>query len=115
MKKLKNRLIVNVTSIFRKLNIEILLGFVFLIPPTWGVVIFVLNIFGANIGFDSFPDNWNCIVDSWKHEQYSELTGETEYTGGAYGYAATPAIPIYLGLMAIAGAYLIKGNFSKKE
>ena len=35
--------------------------------------------------------------------------------GWAYGYAATPAIPLYLGLMAIAGAYLVKGNLKGKE
>ena len=32
-----------------------------------------------------------------------------------FRYADTPAIPLYLGLMAIAGAYLIKGNLKKEE
>jgi len=32
-----------------------------------------------------------------------------------YTFAVTPAIPLYMGLMAIAGAYLLKGNLPKKD
>ena len=71
----------------------------FLIPPIIGVIYFILNLFNADLGFEVFPDSWNCIYDY--------------HLGDSMAYAATPAIPIYLGLMAIAGAYLIKGNIKK--
>ena len=67
-------------------------------PPIIGVVFFFFNLFGEYMGFDYFPDSWNCVYN---------------YYGDSYGYAATPAIPLYLGLMTIAGAYLIKGNLKK--
>ncbi len=89
-------------------NWEAKIGILFLIPPIIGVLIFFLNFFtDAQIGFESFPDSWNCISNY----------GYDWFDNGAYGwgYAATPAIPIYLGLMAIAGAYLIKGNLNKRE
>ena len=38
----------------------------------------------------------------------SEWTGAVWYDQGGGGY--TSAAPIYLGLMAIAGAYLLKGT-----
>ncbi len=88
---------------FWHLNWEAKIGIIFLIPPILGAIFFILNLFGAGIGFDGFPESWNCI------------SGYDWYEYGAYGYAATPAIPLYLGLMAIAGAYLIKGNLKKKE
>lgn len=63
----------------------------------------MVELFDAGFDLNYFPEAWNCISDScrWEHS--------------SYGYAATPAIPLYLGLMAIAGAYLIKGNLKKKE
>ena len=86
---------------FRALNSEAKLGILFLIPPIIGVVFFILNLFDAGLGFEGFPDSWNCIYDY--------------RLGDAMSYAATPAIPIYLGLMAIAGAYLVKGNLKKDK
>lgn len=53
--------------------------------------------------FEDFPEVWTCI------------DGSNYDYGRAFGYAATPAIPLYLGLMAIAGAYLIKGNLKKDK
>ena len=83
---------------FWHLNWEAKIGILLLIPPIIGVFFFILE-----LGFESFPDSWNCIH------------GYAYAYGRAYGYAATPAIPLYLGLMAIAGAYLIKGNLPKKD
>ena len=87
---------VNLAKDYWHLNWEAKIGIIFLIPPIYGVIIFILNLMDAHIGFEAFPESWNCIYGSW-----------------AYEYAATPAIPLYLGLMAIAGAYLIKGNLKK--
>ena len=98
MKGLKNR-IANLVKNFKALNVEANLGVLFLIPPIIGVLFFILNLFNADLGFDAFPDSWNCIYDY--------------RIGEGFAYAATPAIPLYLGLMAIAGAYLIKGNLKK--
>ena len=106
MIKIKNW-IVNLAKEYWHLNWEAKIGILFLIPPIIGVIIFILNLISADIGFETFPANWNCINDS----DYGSFTGDN----WAYGYAATPAIPLYLGLMAIAGAYLIKDNLKKKE
>jgi hypothetical protein len=70
-------------------NISTVLGCIFLIPPVIGVVIFILTLFGQSYYFNSFS-----IGEFW--------------SGGGEGYSST--IPIYLGLMAIAGAYLIKDS-----
>ena len=100
--RLKNW-IVKLAKDYWHLNWEAKIGILFLIPPVWGAFIFILDILGAEIGFNTFPSSWNYI------------SGYDWYDSGSYGYAATPAIPLYLGLMAIAGAYLIKGNLKKKE
>ncbi|MDD7405202.1 MAG: hypothetical protein PUG32_04890 [Bacteroidales bacterium] len=110
MIKIKNW-IVNLAKEYWHLNWEAKIGILFLIPPIIGVIIFILNLISADIGFETFPASWNCIYDS----DYNYDMGDNGAYGWAYGYAATPAIPLYLGLMAIAGAYLIKDNLKKKE
>lgn len=85
MKKIKTW-IVNLSKNYWSLNWETKIGIIFLIPPIIGVVEF-LSVYISYFDFDYFSDE----------------------------FAATPAIPLYLGLMAIAGAYLIKGNLKKKE
>lgn len=102
MKKIKTW-IVNLAKNYWSLNWEAKIGILFLIPPIIGVIMFIFNLLDTGFDFQYFPDAWNCIYDYSKGEHSS------------YGYAATPAIPLYLGLMAIAGAYLIKGNLKKNE
>ena len=96
--------IIGIFKGFWALNLEAKIGILFLIPPIIGVCVFFLDALDANIGFRSFPESWNCITSySYGHHNVDA------------GYAATPAMPIYLGLMAIAGAYLIKGNLKKSS
>lgn len=77
------------------LNWEAKIGILFLIPHVIGVIIFLIELFNNGLDLQYFSEVWNCI-----------------YRGNDI---ATPAIPFYLGLMAIAGAYLIKGNLKIKE
>ena len=102
MKILKNWIVSSAKNLWG-LNWEAKIGILFLIPPIIGAFMFIFNLFDAGFELSYFPEAWNCISDysSWENS--------------SYGYAATPAIPLYLGLMAIAGAYLIKGNLKKKE
>ena len=102
MKGLKNRAI-NLIKRFNALNGEAKLGVLFLIPPIVGVVFFVLNILGADVNFYSILESWYCIND-----YENNLSTSTSLV-----YSPTLAIPIYLGLMAIVGAYLVKGNLNK--
>ena len=77
--------LINLPKEYLRLNWEAKIGILFLIPPIYGAIIFILNLLGSGIGFDSFPKSWNCI---YRYDWYDS---------GAYGYAATPAIPLYLG------------------
>ncbi|WP_024773026.1 hypothetical protein [Aquimarina macrocephali] len=85
MKEVKNK----------KLNIERIIRFILLIPPVLGVILFILNLFSNDLGKIVELKNLS-----------SEWTGSQAFDSGGY----TSATPIYLGLMAIAGAYLIKGT-----
>ena len=82
-------------------NIQKIIGFILLFPPTLSVFLFTINLFvedcGAIIQMSNLSANWSGWYD---------VSGD----GGA-GF--TSATPIYFGLMAIAGAYLIKS--SKEE
>lgn len=83
--------IINIAINYWHQNIEVKIGLLFLFPPTLGVFIFILNFIGADIIFGDSPGSWD-----WGYE------------------VSNRSILSYLGLMAIAGAYLIKGNLKKK-
>jgi hypothetical protein len=76
-----------------KLTLERVVGIIFLIPPVLGVILFIFNVFvygaGDLVGLNNLSENWS-----------GNYSGE----GGGYMSAA----PFYLGLMAIAGAMLLK-------
>lgn len=93
---------INLVKDYWHLNWEAKIGILFLIPPILGVINFLLVLIKYDC-FEDFPEVWTCI------------DGSNYDYGRAFGYAATPAIPLYLGLMAIAGAYLIKGNLKKDK
>ena len=81
-------------SNFTGKKIECILGFLFLIPPLLGVLAFVLCLFGCDwdfAGLRNMSSNW---------------TNDYSSNGGG-GMSATP---IYLGLMALAGAWLVKDS-----
>lgn len=75
-------------------TIEKILGWTLLTPPLLSVLLFLLALLGEDTlkSFDRFS--------SWTGRLY------VEQGGGGY----TSALPLYFGLMAIAGAYLIKDS-----
>lgn len=77
----------------KKANLERIVGIIFIIPPILGAIFFILNVFISYVGdlpeLDNLSSNW---------------TGNYSRDGGGF----TSAAPIYLGLMAIAGAMLLK-------
>jgi hypothetical protein len=82
----------------RKETIQEIIGYILLAPPTISVILFFLK-FAEVDGLEEF--NYD-----------SAWTGSVQYSmedgGGGGGY--TSALPLYFGLMAIAGAYLIKNS-----
>ena len=87
------------TQTHSKLNtrVERIIGAILLLPPVLGVLLFVLHLFFSG---------------SYEIPRTSQLGDEL--MGRFYSGQHTHAAPIYLGLMAIAGAILFKGNESKK-
>ena len=78
------------TAIVKAKRIECFIGLFLLLPPILGVIAFVLQIFEADTDF------------SMMRELSSAWTAKYDQGGGM------SAAPIYLGVMALAGVYLIK-------
>jgi hypothetical protein len=78
-----------------KVTLERVVGIIFLIPPVLGVIFFIFNVFVNRVG--DLAELYN-LSPEW--------TGNHSVKGGGYMSAA----PIYLGLMAIAGAMLLKDS-----
>lgn len=74
-------------AIAKEKKLEFWLGIFFLIPPILGVIAFIL-----------------CLFDIGSDYDYTDL-----FNKGCGGVGMSAA-PIYLGIMAIVGAYLIKSN-----
>ena len=68
-----------------------------LIPPVLGVLAFVLQLFNADTDFSMMRN----LSSDWT----------TNYGYAQGGGGGMSAAPIYLGLMAISGVYLIKDSF----
>ena len=68
-------------------RIECIIGILFLIPPILGAIAFTLQLFNADLDFSDMSD----LTDHW-----------TQYEAGM------SAAPIYLAIMALAGAYMVK-------
>ena len=83
-------------AITKEKKLEFWLGIFFLIPPILGVIAFVLCLFD----FDSHFAKMSNLSSDW-------TTNYGYENGGGGGMSAAP---IYLGLMAMVGAYLIKNS-----
>ena len=74
-------------------NLQKTIGYILLFPPVLSVLLFTINLFvkeaGEIIRLDNLSANWS---------------GNMMLEGGA-GYMS--ATPLYFGLMALAGAYLL--------
>lgn len=81
---------------------EAIIGLLFCLPAVIGVICFLVNL---------------CIKGDTC--DLSSLRGQWDWHYGGEGGGATPPIPLYFGLMAIAGAYMLKNSlrylFLKKE
>lgn len=77
-------------------KIECCIGFFFLIPPILSVLAFILCLFGNEGGFARMSN----LSSDWT----------TNYGYDRGGGGGMSAAPIYLALMALVGAYLIKDS-----
>lgn len=75
-------------------KIECILGIFFLIPPILGVIAFVLCVFDCGGDFVELRD----LSSNWTNDY------------GSNGGGGMSAAPIYLGLMALAGVWLVKDS-----
>lgn len=82
------------------------IGFILLIPAIWSVMSFsLITVFGETLNDES---EWkNPIIESrLQMEQFGRHWVGAYDSGDGGGF--TSSLPIYIGLMALAGAYLIK-------
>lgn len=89
--------IVNLAKDYWQLNWEAKIGILFLIPPIFIAIIFIL--FLLFMGFDSTYIFFKIVPK-----------GLFKWTIGSNHIAR----PLYVGMMAIAGAYFIKGNLKRR-
>ncbi len=75
-------------------KIECVIGILFLIPPLLGVFAFVLCLFGCE----------------WEFAMMRNLSPNWTNDYGGNGGGGMSAAPIYLGLMALAGTWLVKDS-----
>jgi hypothetical protein len=83
-------------------RLERIVGIILLIAPTLSVLLFIINLFFDSPG--SIPELEN-LSSNW--------TGNYNYAHESGGGGFSSTAPIYLGLMAIAGAMLLKGTDKK--
>ncbi len=74
------------------------IGYILLTPAVISVFLLIVQLMGAN---------------PLKEFESTAWTGEYGYNDGGGGYSS--ALPIYIAIMALAGAYLIKDNSANKE
>lgn len=96
----------NKTSIISK-RIQCCIGILFLVPPVFGVIAFMLNVFGIDNGIVSMENlsgEWTAIriIEGGNYLVVNDIPFKVA--------AAMSAAPIFLGIMAFVGAYLIKDN-----
>ncbi len=93
-------------------RVECIIGLILLLPPMLGVIAFTISIFANNYAGDFasmhyLSSEWTAIIMVPESESFDSLDLTNGINGSA---AATSALPIYLGLMAMVGAYLVKNS-----
>ena len=89
----------------RKIKLERIFGIILLVPPILGVFMFVIDLLTNNvIGLSNLSSYWTGYHFSGIIDEILEVNSELGHT---------PGLPIYFGLMAIAGAILLKGTDNK--
>ncbi|MDP3946513.1 MAG: hypothetical protein Q8Q51_11525 [Lutibacter sp.] len=81
-----------------KIDITKILGYILLSPAVVSVVLFFITLISGKLTLRAFM-----VSSSWTGKIVGNITG------GGITSIASP-LPLYFGLMAIAGAYLIKDN-----
>lgn len=107
----------NKASIISK-RIQCGIGILFLLPPVFGVIAFMLNVFGIEGGIVSMAN----LSPAWtaKFDNVSGMHFDYDYYDNHYdsiikcddvaAAGAMSAAPLYLAIMAFVGVYLIKDN-----
>ncbi len=85
-------------ALIKAKKVECFIGFFFLIPPILGVIAFVFCLFDNDGEFARMRN----LSSSW--------TADWGYSSTAGGGGGMSAAPIYISLMALSGAYLIKDS-----
>lgn len=89
-------------AIIKEKKVEAIIGFLFLLPAVIGVICFIVNL---------LTEGNTCDLNS--------LDGIWEAKYNSDGGVASSPTPIYFGLMALAGAYMLKNSlrylFLKEE
>ena len=90
----------------KKINVSKVLGYIILIPSLISVVLFIIQLYDAdNETLNVF------LFTPWTGDYLTHSPSSIFNPGGTEGGGGyTSALPFYFGLMAIAGAYLIKDN-----
>lgn len=79
------------------------IGFTLLLPAIWSVISFsLITVFGENLNDDPIYD------DPFIESRVQMENFGADWTGNMEEGGYSSSLPIYIGLMAIAGAYLIK-------
>ena len=88
----------------KQANTTKIMGYVLIAPALLSVILFVFDLITPNTGLRILY-NLDHVWSGWPG--YNSFTYDTKKA-----YAYTSALPVYFGLMAIAGAYLIKDKSS---
>lgn len=78
-----------------------MIGLILLAPAIIGVFLFLMAVLRVPQHLPGFDAGW-----FWSGEYFSTFDGRSEERRGSGGFSSP--MPVYLGLMAIAGAYLFK-------
>ena len=87
-------------------RIECIIGIILLVPVLLGVIAFVICLFKGSNDFYTL-DN---LSRTWSYSLQPFYTSRMHGASGVAAAGAMSSAPIYLGLMAIAGVWLIKDS-----